>query len=94
MSLMSKILTPRKRSFDAAGNGLARPLFRRLAVVVAETLGTAIQPTVWHFYRHEQKIFVNRGVALSTRTDHRSQQAGLRWIGDVIDAHAIKISLK
>src|SRR6185503_3268843 len=59
-----------------------------------ETLSAAVQPPIRHFNRHEEKVFVNRYVVLSAGTDHRSQQTRLRWIGDVVDTEAVKVSLK
>src|SRR5215208_2698645 len=38
-----------------------------------KSLCPAIHPAVCHFHRHEEQVFVNRQVALATRTYHRSQ---------------------
>ena len=90
---MSKILTPRKRSFCAAGSRLVL-LSRSGRRLGRKTLRTAIQSAVRHLHRHEEQVLVNGHVALPARTHHRSQQSGLRRIGDVVDVDAVKVSLK
>src|SRR4030095_1878245 len=102
-SVISKILTPRKRSFCAAGGGFfsssAGFFFSSPAGSAGgwglrgKPLGTAIEATVGHLHRHEEEIFVNRRIALPTRTYHRGQQGGLRRIRDVGDIDAIEVSL-
>src|SRR5436309_3194378 len=54
-----------------------------------ESLYAAIDAAVRHLNRHEHQVFVNRYIALSAGTDHRSHQFSLRRIRDVINIHAI-----
>ena len=59
-----------------------------------KSLRAAIEAAVGHFHGHEQKVFVHRDIALAAGADHRGQQRCLGGIGDVINIHAVKISLE
>src|ERR1700735_5463356 len=59
-----------------------------------KSLRAAIQTAIRHLYRHEEQIFVYRNIALPARAHQRSQQRSLRRIGDVINIHAVKVSLE
>jgi len=54
----------------------------------------AIQSAIRLLDGHKEEVFVNRRIALPTRTYHRRQQAGPGRVGDVIDADAIEVSQK
>ena len=59
-----------------------------------KSLRAAIDAAVRHLHRHEHQVLINRHIALSAGTNHRSHQFGLRRIGDVINTDAVEISQK
>ncbi len=53
-----------------------------------KSLGAAVEPPVGRFNRHEQKMAIDRDVALPAGADHGGDQLDLRRVGDVIEINA------
>jgi len=54
-----------------------------------ESLGAAVEPSVGRFNRHEQKMAVDRDVALAAGADDGGDQLDLRRVGDVVEINAL-----
>jgi hypothetical protein len=59
-----------------------------------KALRAAIQASIRLFHGHEEQILIYGHITLPARAHQRSQELGIRRMGNVIDIHAIKISLK
>src|ERR1700693_4352663 len=62
--------------------------------LLGKTLRPAIDAAIGHFHGHEEQIFVDGDVALSTGADQRGEQTGAGRVGNVKNIHAVKISLE
>src|SRR5689334_19935171 len=61
---------------------------------VAHALSTAVDATTGFFYRHEEKIFVQRDIALPTGANHRRAKGRMRGIRDIPHLQAVESALK
>src|SRR3977135_2806632 len=59
-----------------------------------ESLAPTVEPSVGRFYRHEQKMAIDRDVALPAGADHGGEQLDVRRAGDVIKINAAVVPHK